>query len=71
MKIINVAEVMEVVDLHGCGDWGTVEVSLTTHGLRIALGRDVYVLPVRDGMAEVSSAPAQATLMAWIDDMGF
>ena len=23
MKIINVAQVMEVVDLHGCGDWGT------------------------------------------------
>ena len=71
MKLINVAEVVEVVDLNGCGDWGTVEVSMTTHGLRIALGRDVFVLPVLNGMAEVASDPAQRQLLEWIDDMGF
>lgn len=71
MKLLNVAEVIEVVDLNGCGHWGQVDVSLTDHGLRVALGRDVFVLPVRDGMAEVASTPAQRQLLEWIDDMGF
>lgn len=72
MKLINVAEVLEVVDLNGCGHWGQVDVSLTDNGLRVALGRDVYVLPVRDWMAEVAQDdPAQATLLSWIADMGF
>jgi hypothetical protein len=70
MKLINVAEVVEVVDLNGCGDWGTVEVSLTTHGLRVALGREIHILPVQNGMAVVSDS-AQATLLSWIADMGF
>jgi len=39
--------------------------------LSVAIGRDVFVLPVVAGMAEVASTPAQATLMAWIADMGF
>lgn len=67
MKIINVAQVMEVVDLHGCGDWGQVDVSLTDNGLRVAIGRDLFVLPVRDGMATATDA----VLLEWIDDMGF
>lgn len=71
MKIINVAQVMEVVDLHGCGDWGDVDVSLTTHGLRVVLCREIHILPVRNWEAVVQDVPAQATLMAWVDDMGF
>ena len=71
MKSINVAEVMEVVDLHGCGDWGQVDVSLTDNGLRISLFREIHILPVRNWEAVVRDVPAQATLMAWVDDMGF
>ena len=71
MKLLNVAEVMEVVDLNGCGHWGDVDVSLTDNGFRIAIGRDVFVLPVRNWMAEVVSTPANAMLLAWVDDMGF
>lgn len=70
MKMINAAEVMEVVDLHGCGDWGTVEVSLTNNGLRVVLCGEIHVLPVRDWMATVSDS-ADAVLLEWIDDMGF
>ncbi len=71
MKIINVAEVLEVVDLNGCGDWGDVDVSLTDNELRIVLCREIHCLPVRNWEAVVSDGPAQATLMAWVDDMGF
>lgn len=71
MKIINVVQVIETVNAHGCGDWGDVDVSLTDNGLRISLFREIHILPVRDGMAVVSDGPAQATLMAWIADMGF
>ena len=67
MKMINAAQVIEIVAIYGCGDWGDVDVALTTHGLRIALGRDVFVLPVRDGMATASDS----VLLEWIDDMGF
>ena len=72
MKLINAAQVMEVVDLHGCGPWGQVDVSLTTHGLLVVIGREIHTLPVRNGMAEVAQDdPAQATLLSWIADMGF
>lgn len=71
MKLINVVQVIETVNAHGCGDWGDVDVALGDHGLRVALGRDVFVLPVLNGMAEVASDPAQRQLLEWIDDMGF
>lgn len=70
MKLLNVAEVIEVVDLNGCGHWGQVDVSLTDNGLRVAIGRDIFVLPVRDGMATASDS-TDAVLLEWIADMGF
>ena len=70
MKLINVVQVIETVNAHGCGDWGDVDVALGDHGLRVALGRDVFVLPVRDGMATASDS-TDAVLLEWIDDMGF
>ena len=71
MKLLNVAQVVEVVKTHGCGDWGDVDVGMIAQGLRVAIGRDVFVLPVVDGMAEVASTSTQAILLAWADDMGF
>lgn len=72
MKLINAAQVIETVNDHGCGDWGTVEVSVSQSGLLVILNREIHMLPIQNGMAEVAQDdPAQATLMAWIDDMGF
>ena len=71
MKLINAAQAVEIVKTHGCGDWGDVDVAMVAQDLRVAIGRDVFILPVVDGMAEVASTPTQATLMAWIADMGF
>lgn len=71
MKLINAAQVIETVNAHGCGDWGTVEVSVSQSGLLVILNREIHMLPIQNGMAVVQDDPAQATLMAWVDDMGF
>lgn len=65
MKMINAAEVMEVVDLHGCGDWGTVEVSLTNNGLRVVLCGEIHVLPV----SVLAGKPCETPLFG--DSQGF
>lgn len=67
MKLINAAQAVEIVKTHGCGDWGDVDVAMVAQDLRVAIGRDVFVLPVVDGMATATDA----VLLEWIDDMGF
>ena len=71
MKLINTTQVIETVNAHGCGDWGDVSVVRQGQDLWISPNREIHILPVRgDGMAVVSDS-TQATLLEWIDDMGF